>query len=276
MSYETIIREMRPNMSKSFGRLADYILDSYLQAALMTATELAHKVDVDAATVVRFAQKLGYSGFPPLQVEIKEKVMHDLLILHDNEETPNTLSGIINNSLSQLSSSLEQTKKLIDTEELEKMAEMVGSSRRIILIPDDLGRAAAQNLLNILEQGGFIVNIIPAGLNNLARTISALSKDDLIIAIDVADDGPYISRALQEATLKKAHTIAIVGSASFLSARVADNVLAAQQQTEDGLGIVIIDSIIFAFSQAIKWMYKGKFKGAKKSINKYYERIQKG
>ena len=71
VSYEKRIREARPRMSKSFARLAEFILDSYVQSALMTATELAHQVDVDAATVVRFAQMLEYRGFPELQREIK-------------------------------------------------------------------------------------------------------------------------------------------------------------------------------------------------------------
>ena len=72
-------------MSKSFSRLANFILDSHIQAALMTATELAHQVDVDAATVVRFAQRLGYSGFPDLQDEIKARVKQDLLIRPDRK-----------------------------------------------------------------------------------------------------------------------------------------------------------------------------------------------
>ena len=88
MSYENRIRENRQKMSKSFARLADYLLDHYVQAALMTATELAHQVDVDAATVVRFAQRLGYGGFPELQNEIKDKVKRDLLVRPEKAADP--------------------------------------------------------------------------------------------------------------------------------------------------------------------------------------------
>src|SRR3972149_2939196 len=93
-SYAERIRSARPNLSKSFQRLADYILDSYVQAALMTASELAHEVDVDAATVVRFAQALGYSGFPDLQDEIKARVLQDMLIRQKEAPGADTLTGV--------------------------------------------------------------------------------------------------------------------------------------------------------------------------------------
>ena len=66
-TYEERIRHERPEMSKSFARLADFLLDSYVEAAFMTASELAHSLNLDAATVVRFSQHLGYTGFPKLQ-----------------------------------------------------------------------------------------------------------------------------------------------------------------------------------------------------------------
>ena len=62
MTYEDKIRAERSNMSKSFARLADFLLDSYVEAAFMTASELAHNLDLDAATVVRFSQSLQYTG----------------------------------------------------------------------------------------------------------------------------------------------------------------------------------------------------------------------
>ena len=80
MLYEDRIRRARPDMSKSFAKLADFLLDSYVEAAFLTASELAHTLNLDAATVVRFSQFLGYSGFPELQHEIRTRVKGDLLI----------------------------------------------------------------------------------------------------------------------------------------------------------------------------------------------------
>ena len=63
-TYEERIREVRRGLSPSFARLADFLLDSFAEASFLTATELAHSLDLDPATVVRFAQKTGLPGIP--------------------------------------------------------------------------------------------------------------------------------------------------------------------------------------------------------------------
>ena len=81
----------------------------------MTATELAHQVDVDAATVVRFAQRLGYGGFPDLQNEIKEKVKQDLLIRPEKATDPNSLSGVVTGTVSRMSAAIEPIRQKCET-----------------------------------------------------------------------------------------------------------------------------------------------------------------
>ena len=46
LTYEDRIRRERPNMSKSFAKLGDFLLDSYVEAAFMTASELAHALKI--------------------------------------------------------------------------------------------------------------------------------------------------------------------------------------------------------------------------------------
>ncbi len=72
------IREKYDDLTPSFRKLADFVLQYQLDAAFMTATELASRLDVDAATVVRFAQELGYTGFRELSKEIQEVVRAEL------------------------------------------------------------------------------------------------------------------------------------------------------------------------------------------------------
>jgi len=64
------IRE-HDDLTPSFQRIAEYILDNTLEVAFLTATELSNKVEVDPGTVVRFAQEIGYSGSRDLLSEIQ-------------------------------------------------------------------------------------------------------------------------------------------------------------------------------------------------------------
>ena len=56
------IRKHYDHLSRSYRRVADFILSDYRTAAFMTAAALADAVDVDTTTVVRFAQRLGARG----------------------------------------------------------------------------------------------------------------------------------------------------------------------------------------------------------------------
>jgi DNA-binding MurR/RpiR family transcriptional regulator len=276
MSYESRIRKNRQKMSKSFSRLADYLLDHYVQAALMTATELAHQVDVDAATVVRFAQRLGYGGFPELQNEIKDKIKQDLLIKPEQASDPDTFSGVMDDAMKKMQNALEQARKLLDVEALEKMVGKIGSARRVIIVPDGLGQVAAYNLLNLLEQGGLLVSIVQPGVVDLARTVMTASKEDVVIAVDVAGVAPYISRAMAEAVREGIPTAAIVGAASHQSAREAEVVLAAQNQADLGLAVIMVDVVIFCLAETLKWKYQDKFEGADAAIEAVFDRIVAG
>jgi len=276
MSYETRIRENRQRMSKSFSRLADYLLDHYVQAALMTATELAHQVDVDAATVVRFAQRLGYGGFPELQNEIKDKVKRDLLIKPEQAADPDSFSGVMDTAMNKMQNAVEQVRKLLDVQSLSKMVELIGAARRVIIVPDGLGQVAAYNLLNLLEQGGFLVSIVQPGVVDLARTVLTATTEDIVIAVDVAGIAPYIPRAMAEATREGISTAAIVGAASHSSALEADVVLSAQNQADVGLAVIMVDAVIFCLAETLKWKYEEKFKGADAAIDAVFERIVAG
>src|SRR5512143_321108 len=136
MQYEDRIRRERPSMSKSFAKLADYLLDSYTEASFMTASELAHALNLDAATVVRFAQSLGYAGFPQLQREIRQKVKNDLLIRPRQAGVSQSIPAIVDGALRDLAKDLEQTRITFDTLALEALVEQIGRSRRILLIAD--------------------------------------------------------------------------------------------------------------------------------------------
>ena len=274
MAYEERIREIRPRMSKSFARLADYILDQYVQTALMTATELAHQVDVDAATVVRFAQKLGYSGFPELQDDIKERIKQDLLIRPEQAADPNSIAGVVSASLQRLLESLEQARLMLDPAAVVALVKSIGKARRIILAPEGLGQAAAYNLGNLLEQGGFLVTQIQPGATDLARAISSATREDLLLVIDVAGDAGYIGMALAEANTMNIPTAAIVGAASHASANVAKVVLAAQSQVDVTIAIVMVDAVVYALAEALRWQYKERFSGAEEAISELFARIQ--
>lgn len=274
MTYEERIRQERSNMSKSFARLADFLLDSYVEAAFMTASELAHALDLDAATVVRFSQHLGYDGFPKLQREIRQRVKDDLLIRPRQADAVDTLPSIASSAMRDVSLALERTRLSLDTAALKQLVEQIGQARRVVVLAEGPAQSTAYSLVLFLEQGGFPIYIARAGVADLARTVNIATQQDLLLAMEVAGQAPYIARAMGEAQARGIPTAAIVGSASLASARFADTVLAAQAHPSIGVGIVSIDAIVYALAQALRWRFAERFAGTEQSISELSERIQ--
>jgi DNA-binding MurR/RpiR family transcriptional regulator len=274
MLYEDRIRRERPEMSKSFAKLADFLLNSYIEAAFMTASELAHALDLDAATVVRFSQFLGYTGFPELQREIRSRVKSDLLIRPKQAEVAGSAPGIVSRAMQELALALEQTRITLDTDALERLAEQVGQVRRTVVLAEGAAQPTAYSLVHYFEQGGFPIYIARPGVADLARTVNTATPQDLFLAIEVAGQSPYLARALDEAQRKGIPTAAIVGASSLASARAADIVLAAHAHPSLGVGIISIEAIVFAFSQVLRLRYADHFAGTEQAIAELSARIQ--
>jgi len=274
MTYEERIRQERSNMSKSFAKLADFLLDSYVEAAFMTASELAHALNLDAATVVRFSQHLGYDGFPKLQREIRQRVKDDLLIRPKQAEVTESLTGIVATAMHEVSIALERTRISLDTAALENLVVQLGQARRITILAEGPAQPSAYSLALFLEQGGFPIYIARAGVADLARTVNIATSQDLLLAMEVAGQAPYIARAMGEAQAKGIPTAAIVGSASLASARFADTVLAAQAHPSIGVGIVSIETIVNALAQVLRWRFADRFAGTEQAISALSDRIQ--
>ncbi len=162
----------------------------------MTASELAQELNLDAATVVRFSQQLGYSGYPKLQKEIRQKVKSDLLMRPQLALDKGSIPGIVAETMQELVRALERIRISLDTDAVERLVEMIGQARRIVILPEAPAQPAAYNLVYFLEQGGFSVYIARPGVADLARTVHTATSQDLLLAVDVSGQSPTIATTL--------------------------------------------------------------------------------
>ncbi len=90
------IREYYDALTPGFRKLADFIMQNTLDAAFLTASELARRVNVDPATVVRFSQEIGYSGYRELSREIKRYVRDQVTATYREAKEAKTEEDVIN------------------------------------------------------------------------------------------------------------------------------------------------------------------------------------
>ena len=263
-SYIERIRNVRNELSPSFERLAEFLLDSYTQAALLTATELGHTLDIDTATVVRFAQQLGYKGYPELQREIRGKLKREFLEAPVSE--PKSAAAAADLALSEIAQSLDLTRKTFPLEQAEALIIALDEAQRVILLAEGLALGPARNLAACLEAAGYNIHISNGSLTDLARALAGARKGDMVIVIEVDGETPHLSDAIAEAKSMGIKTAAIVSSPSSPAAQFTDLYLAAYKSPQSGVDQIMVEAIIYAFMRMLYRARPGLFENIEERI----------
>lgn len=271
-SFDERIREARADFSPSFSQLGEFILDSYHQVAFLTATELAHTLDLDPATVVRFAQRLGYAGYPELQREIRQKVKSSLLPKRPAE--PNSVSEASAEAMDEAVRGLEFARKSFPHSAVESLITALDEAPRVILFAEGMGKGAAMYLARILEAAGYTIHQAGCSPPELARAIASLHKGDLALAIEVEDETPLTARALVEAQVAGARTAALVAAPSSRTADSAEIIIASYAVPTKGMGALLIQALVYAIEAALKQARPRRYQQAEERVQSAMNRLQ--
>ena len=138
------IRKHYDHLSRSYRRVADFILSDYRTAAFMTAAALADAVDVDTTTVVRFAQRLGYPGYPELIEDIQDQVK---LELSQTYATPSEEEGVhskVQMLVAKDRTNLEKALAHNTLETIENTLDMLRAAPRIVVTGESYAEPIAE------------------------------------------------------------------------------------------------------------------------------------
>ena len=113
------------------------------------------------------------------------------------------------------------------------------------------------------------------GVTDLAQTVYTATTQDLLVAVEVTGELPYLARALEAAKERGIPTGAIVGAPAHAAAQVADIVLAARAHPALEVRMVIVNAVVYVLAQAIRWRFADRFSGAQQTITKLSNFIQK-
>ena len=239
----------------------------------MTASELAHEVDVDAATVVRFAQALDYSGFPDLQDEIKARVLQDLLIRQKETAQVDTLPAVTDRVFKELGEAVERARRLMDPAPLQSLLKAMGQAKRVLILADPFAQSVVNELMRHLQSVGITGHRLAPEESAVARSLAIAAEGDMLLVLDLAGQTPLISAALLHAQSLGLNRAAVVGSASFDSARRADIILVVQPQEQSEAAVVVLGALVHMLGSALRWRYPERFKENQVKIEKLVRKL---
>ncbi|MDF2502895.1 MULTISPECIES: MurR/RpiR family transcriptional regulator [Clostridium] len=232
-------------LSKGQKLIAEYILKHYDKAAFMTAAKLGISVGVSESTVVRFANELGFSGYPKLQKALQELIKNKLTTVQRLElsnnfiSEENALKGVLKSDMENIRTTLEK----INHRAFEEVVNCIFAARKIYIIGLRSSTALSEFLgfyLNLILDN---VNIVAYGMSDIFEQLINISDEDLVIGIGFPRYAIRTIEALNYAQSRGTKVVAITDSLLSPLATKADYTLIAQSNMAS-----FVDSLVAPLS----------------------------
>ena len=272
-----LIRNGMPGFSKGKRRIADAILHSYDRAAYMTASRLGEMVGVSESTVVRFANELGFEGYPEFQRAVQELVKTKLTpnqridITDQRIGEGNLIEKVMHSDIEKIRYTLES----IDHDTFSAAVDAIISARNIYIF----GVRSSASLAGFLN---FNLNMIfdnvrlvqPTSSSDVFEQILGISEQDVLIGISFPRYSTKVVNAVKYAKDRNASVIALTDSTLSPIAEHATYLLTAQSDMASFVDslvapLSIINSILVAITQKKRDVIKERFEHLEQVWDEY-------
>jgi len=214
--------EVEPHLPKRLRQAAAYALEHPDEFALGTASAIARNADVQASTLVRLAQTLGFGGFSNLQEVFRSHLRNRwpdyserLKALHESARDSGDPTNLLMGFADSAAASIERLRRAVQRDDLERAVDILARAKTIFCLGQRRSFGVAHYFTYALSQLGLSASLIDnvggLGPEQLARA----RPQDALIAISFAPYAPFTVDLARRA--RRAGTPIVVVTDSALS-----------------------------------------------------------
>lgn len=178
------IAEAAGRLTAAERRVAQSVADDPKIVAFGTVAQLAAHSGTSGPTVLRFAAKLGFSGFAQLQAAVQEEIADALRPATERirERPP---SDVLSRALTTDLENVRATLEAVNPDELRAAVELLADRRRAVhVLAGEFSRGVGMLLVTELEMLRDHVTLFGGSPVRVSRLVSSVANDDIVIAID--------------------------------------------------------------------------------------------
>ncbi len=231
------IRDSYPTLSRSYRSVADYIVINQFDVAFMTATQLAAAVKVNTTTVVRFAQALGYTGYPDMLEAIRQRVRAEVHAARGEQPVDGSAPGAEAESsapsrfrarLAAEQEALTRAQAHVHNppQEIEAAVALLAEADRFVFVAEGEAIPVAMLAAQQLGQWGFPASVASGDLMQRATALAQLAPGDLVIGLGTSAQDEATARSMHFARSIGCPVLAVVNESGAVS-RAGDRVIHA-------------------------------------------------
>ena len=221
--------EIEPALPKRLRQAAAYALDHPDEFALGTASAIARNAEVQASTLVRLAQTLGFAGFSDLQVVFRAELRNRwpdyserLKALHENARDSGDPMSLLFGFADSAAQSLARLREAVRREDLDRAAALIAGAETIHCLGQRRAFSVVHYLTYALAQLGLPARLIDNVGGMGPEQIARAGSRDALIAVSFSPYSPFTVDLARSARRAKTPIIVITDSALSPLASLAD------------------------------------------------------
>ena len=232
IDFSQVLTDHFNDLTKSEKRIAKFLRKNQEESAFLSAGEIASRLDLSEATLVRFARSLGFSSYPAmrtvLQDNFRRRVTHSARLrgrLNDLRDGGDIFERLTATEIDFLTQALDSIKQ----EELNKAVEILHEHDRVFVF----GLGPSVSLVDLLELrlrrfGREVVPLTNSGREFL-EYLTMMEEKDLLFVICFFDQNPALKLVIDYANKVGATIIMLTDTLEAILGDKVDVVLSAKR-----------------------------------------------
>lgn len=232
IDFSQIISDNYKSLTKSEKRIANYLRKNQEESAFLAAGEIADRLGLSEATLVRFARTLGFNSYPAmrqlLQDAFRHRVTHSARLhgrLEDLRQGGDIFERLVVSEIDYLTHALET----VDRQSLQKSVDLLRACDRIFVF----GSGPSISLTNLLELrlrrfGRQVITLTTSG-REVLEPLMLMRSSDLLFMICFFDIAQIQQLVLDYANDVNCPVIILTDTLGSIIGDKADVVLAARR-----------------------------------------------
>lgn len=211
---------------KNRNKIPKFLTQQYHEAALVNAFGPSQRLEVDPATVTRFAQRLGYAGYPELLREIQAMVKKELKAAYKPPVKKEDEEGLFLQALAQEKENLDRAMTYVNGETVGEMVCGIRAARNVYVVGQGLAKGPAQIFVSHLRGLlGILAQLAAPELMEAPMFLSSLSREDLGTGMSLPALHDDTAQMLRLAQSQGAKAISLAATHTSPTASTADLIL---------------------------------------------------
>lgn len=221
-------------LSKTFKIIANYVKENYKIVPFLSIKELTGITGVSTASVTRFAQELGFTGYNDFQKEIRKILQKEITPMKQMKEfisTSTTGENVLKKTIDLNIQILESTYSDDLYQSFLSAVDLIKRSRKIYIIGLRSSYTVAYYLSFMLKRFRDNVELISIGTGDVFDNFSFVKKNDLLIAMSFTKYSKYTANVVDYFKKNGNKIIAVTDSQSSPVALKADITILAKSDS---------------------------------------------